>query len=200
MKIKYPKGQEPEGVSAPLKVHKPAIGKRLSAANRGMDFEADINQSCLYYEEKGVALITKRPTPINVVKVDYTKGAMITHAYFEKQSTTDYNGVYKGRYLDFEAKSTRSRTSLPLANIAPQQIEHLEGVMRHGGIAFFLINCSLIGETYLLPADWICRFYREKPRKSIPIAEIKEHGFLLKEGLEPRYDYLKAVEEAFFPK
>ena len=196
--MNYPKGvrpPEPEGRKKAIR-----ISPKGTEANRGMDFEADINASNEWYRSHDIAIVTKRPTPINVVKVDYTKGAMITHAYFEKQSTTDYNGVYKGRYLDFEAKCTRSRTSFPLANIAPQQIEHLEGVMRHGGIAFFLINCSLIGETYLLPADWICRFYREKPRKSIPIAEIKEHGFLLKEGLEPRYDYLKAVEEAFFPK
>lgn len=197
MKIKYPKGQEPEGVSAPLKVHKPAIGKRLSAANRGMDFEADINQSCLYYEEKGVALITKRPTPINVVKVDYSHGAKITNAYFEKQSTTDYNGVYQGRYLDFEAKETKSKTSFPISNIAPQQVAHLEKVEKNGGFAFFLIHLSQTDETYLLKASYVCRFYREKPRKSIPFAEIRSEGYAVKEGYNPRFDFLAAFDEAF---
>ena len=184
MKIKYPKGQEPEGVSAPLKVHKPAIGKRLSAANRGMDFEADIN-------------ITKRPTPINVVKVDYSHGAKITNAYFEKQSTTDYNGVYQGRYLDFEAKETKSKTSFPISNIAPQQVAHLEKVEKNGGFAFFLIHLSQTDETYLLKASYVCRFYREKPRKSIPFAEIRSEGYAVKEGYNPRFDFLAAFDEAF---
>ena len=61
----------------------------LSAANRGMSLEEDINLSNEYYRDMGIALITKRPTPINIVKVDYSKGARITDAYFEKQSTTD---------------------------------------------------------------------------------------------------------------
>ena len=88
----------------------------ISSANRGMDFENDINLSNEYYKNKGICLITKRPTPINVVKVDYSQGAKITHAYFEAQSTTDYNGVYKGKYIDFEAKNTKNKTSFPTAS------------------------------------------------------------------------------------
>ncbi len=193
--IKYPNGQ-PSNFHK--KERKTSVARSISSANRGMDFETDINLSCEYYKEKGLALITKRPTPINVVKVDYSKGAMITHAYFEKQSTTDYNGVYKGKYLDFEAKETKSKTSFPLNNIAPQQVEHLLGVIRHGGIAFFLIRLISLGETYLLKADYICGFYNEKPRKSIPVSEIKEHGILVKKGYNPRYLFLEAVDEAFF--
>lgn len=169
----------------------------LSASNRGMDFEADINEANDYYKEKGLALLNKRPTPINVVKVDYSKGARITSAYFEKQSTTDYNGVYKGKYLDFEAKETKSKTSFSLANIAPHQVDHLEGVMEHGGFAFFLIYLSTLDEAYLLKADYICRFYRDKPRKSIPVADIRKNGYRLKEGFRPRYDFLPAVDLAF---
>ena len=139
MTIKYPAGVK--APTAPLKEKKPVKAKRhiLSAANRGMVLENELNDSCLYYREKGMALIYKRPTPINIVKVDYSHGATITQAYFETQSTTDYNGVYKGKYLDFEAKSTKSKTSLPLNNIAPQQVDHLEEVIRQGGIAFFII-------------------------------------------------------------
>ena len=40
-----------------------------------------------------MALITKRPTPINIVKVDYSRGARITDAYFEnnrRQIITEY--------------------------------------------------------------------------------------------------------------
>ena len=94
----------------------------LSAANRGMSLEEDINLSNEYYRNNDIALIHKRPTPINIVKVDYSKGARITDAYFEKQSTTDYNGVYKGKYIDFEAKITKSNTAFPLSNIGEHHI------------------------------------------------------------------------------
>ena len=149
MTIHYPAGVIPPKT---LKAIRKIKRKVASAANRGMGFEKDINDSNAYYLSQDLALVYKRPTPINVVRVDYTHGAKITQAYFETQSTTDYNGVYKGRYLDFEAKSTRSRTSFPLNNIEPQQVTHLRSVIRNGGVAFFLINCYALGETYLLPA------------------------------------------------
>ena len=102
----------------------------LSAANRGMSLEEDINLSNDFYRDSGIALINKRPTPINIVKVDYSRGARITDAYFEKQSTTDYNGVYKGRYIDFEAKNTKSTTSFPLSNISEQRERHISRIRR----------------------------------------------------------------------
>ena len=196
MSVKYPPGVKPRKT-----VEQPSEKKQkksiASAANRGMDFEADINETNSFYIEKGLALVYKRPTPINVVHVDYSHGAKITHAYFEAQSTTDYNGVYKGKYLDFEAKSSKSRTSFPLNNIAKQQVEHLRRVMKQGGIAFFLINMSSLNETYLLDAKYVCDFYEEHPRKSIPISDIREKGHLVKEGYRPRYDYLPIVDEFF---
>lgn len=193
----------PGGIKIPSYKEKKEKGEKkikrssLTAANRGMDFESDINDTNAYYLEKDLALIYKRPTPINVVKVDYSHGAKITHAYFEAQSTTDYNGVYKGHYVDFEAKSTKSKTSLPLNNIAKQQVKHLRLVKEHGGIAFFLIRWETLGETYAIDADFICDFYEQKPRKSIPYSVIKTHGYLLKEGYRPRFDYLPIVEKYF---
>lgn len=195
MDIKYP-----GGTVSPTLTKKGSRGKakmKIAAGNRGMDFESEINQSNEYYREKDIAIITKRPTPINVVKVNYERGAKITEAFFETQSTTDYNGVYKSRYLDFEAKSTHSNTSFPLKNIAPQQITHLEGVIRHGGIAFFLIHLALSEEVYLLKADFICDFYHNGDRKSIPLETIREKGYKVPIGYRPRYDYLSVVEEVF---
>ena len=201
MAIKYPAGVIPPKASAGIKkkTTKKEGTKRhiLSAANRGMVLENELNDSCLYYREKEMAIIYKRPTPINIVKVDYSKGAIITNAFFEKQSTTDYNGVYNGKYIDFEAKSTQSKTSFPLSNIAPQQIEHLRNVKKHGGIAFFLINCYALGEVYMLDAEFVCDFYEEKPRKSIPFSLIKEKGYLVKEAYRPRFDYLPLIDEVF---
>lgn len=196
--IHYPAGVKAPDYKAREEKTKKAIHRStLSAANRGMDFEADINESNRYYLEHHLALLYKRPTPINVVKVDYTHGAKITHAYFETQSTTDYNGVYKGHYLDFEAKSTNSKTAIPLNNIAPQQVSHLRSVIEHQGIAFFLIRFAKLDETYLIDASFICDFYEQKPRKSIPYENIKKNGHLVKEGYSPRYDFLPLIDEFF---
>ena len=172
----------------------------LSAANRGMSLEEDINLSNEYYRDNQIALIHKRPTPINIVKVDYSKGARITDAYFEKQSTTDYNGVYKGKYLDFEAKNTKSKTSFPLSNIEVHQIEHLKKVLQHGGIAFFIIQFQLLNEVYLLDASFVIHYYEHGERKSIPYEVFQKEGILIEQGYSPRLYYINAVEKKYFKK
>jgi len=170
----------------------------LSAANRGMSLEEDINLSNEYYRDMGIGLINKRPTPINIVKVDYSKGARITDAYFEKQSTTDYNGVYKGKYIDFEAKNTKSATSFPLSNISEHQIIHLKNVIKHGGIAFFIICFQTKDEVYLLDASFVIEFYEKGGRKSIPYSVFKEKGVLIKQDYTPRLHYIDAVDKLYF--
>lgn len=192
--IKYPAGIP----VPPLKEKK--ITRVTSAANRGMGLESDINLSNRHYNEQGRALITKRPTPINVVKVDYSKGARITDAYFEKQSTTDYNGIYQGKYLDFEAKSTLSNSSFPLSNVSAHQFHHLENVLAQGGLAFFIIQFVNLDQTYLLPAQDVLDYRKSAVRQSLPLAFIKEHGLIIEQGYAPRLDYLKAVDTLFFSR
>ena len=171
--------------------------RAFSHKNRGMSLEEDINLSNDYYKSHGLCLITKRPTPINVVKVDYSKGAIITNAYFEKQSTTDYNGVYKGRYIDFEAKSTLKTTSFPLANISPHQIDHLKNVLLHGGIAFFIIEFAKLNVVYLLDASYVIDFYENGSRKSIPFNEILIHGHKIEKDYAPRLKYLELLDKIY---
>ena len=170
----------------------------LSAANRGMSLEEDINLSNEYYRNNDIALIHKRPTPINIVKVDYSKGARITDAYFEKQSTTDYNGVYKGKYIDFEAKNTKSTTAFPLSNISEHQIVHLKNVLKHGGIAFFIISFQMKDEIYLLDASFVIEFYEHGSRKSIPYEVFKKEGVLIRQDYTPRLHYIEAVDALYF--
>ena len=195
--MKYPNGK-PYKKNETQKKEEVSHRTLLSAANRGMSLEEDINLSNDYYREVGQALINKRPTPINIVKVDYSHGARITDAYFEKQSTTDYNGVYKGRYIDFEAKNTKSTTSFPLSNISEHQIVHLKNVIKHGGIAFFIISFHMMDEVYLLDAKFVIEFYEHGKRKSIPYEVFKENGLLVKQDYSPRLHYLDAVDALYF--
>lgn len=194
--IRYPNGQEYKKETKVRKKSSPEIS--ISSANRGMSFESDINLSNEYYKDHDICLITKRPTPINVVKVDYSKGAKITHAYFEEQSTTDYNGVYKGRYIDFEAKNTKNKTSFPLNNITRHQIEHLKRVINHGGIAFFIIQFELLDEVYILDASYVIHFFEKGERKSIPYNCFKEFGVLIEKSYIPRLKYIDGIDKLYF--
>ena len=195
----YPNGKKFNNLNKLIKEDK-SINLKASrtAANRGMNLEESINLSNDFYIENNIALITKRPTPINVVKVDYSKGCKIVDAYFEKQSTTDYNGLYKTKYVDFEAKVTGSKTSFPLANIYKHQIEHLKRVLLLGGIAFFIIQFDFYDEVYVLDANYIIDFYENGDRKSIPYPVVKEKGILVKQGFIPRLAYLDAVDKLYF--
>ncbi|MBE6142998.1 MAG: Holliday junction resolvase RecU [Erysipelotrichaceae bacterium] len=171
--------------------------KVLNAANRGMDFEHAVSLSCQYYDEKQRAIITKRPTPIKIISADY-KLAKITEAYFEKQSNTDYNGVYKGKYIDFECKETLSKTSLSFNNIPSHQIKHLKKVLMHGGIAFFMIYYKTLDEVYIVDANDIISLYENGDRKSITYEHTKEIGTLVEQGFIPRLKFLDAVDKVYF--
>ena len=195
--MRYPNGKKYEANKEEVS-NKKEHRTLLSAANRGMSLEEDINLSNEYYRDNQIALIHKRPTPINIVKVDYSKGARITDAYFEKQSTTDYNGVYKGKYIDFEAKNTKSNSAFPLSNISEHQIIHLKNVLYHGGIAFFIISFQMKNEIYLLDASFVIDFYEHGSRKSIPYEVFKKEGVLIRQDYTPRLHYIEAVDALYF--
>ena len=165
--------------------------------NRGMSLESDLNISNEYYREIDKAYIYKKPTPIQITKVDYPSRdkATIKEGFFTTPSTTDYNGLYKGYYIDFEAKETKSTTSFVLTNIHPHQIEHLKNIDRHQGIAFLIVRFTTLNETYLYPAKQFVEYIETTDRKSIPIDIFREQAYLIKDSYCPRIDYLKIVDK-----
>lgn len=169
----------------------------ISYKNRGMTLENELNSSNEYYREIDKAYIYKKPTPVKITKVDYPSRdkATIKEAFFTIPSTTDYNGLYKGKYIDFEAKETKSNTSFALANIHPHQIKHIENIYNHGGIAFLIVRFINLNETYLLTAEKFIYYLNHTTRKSIPIAFFRENAHLIKDGYRPRIDYLKIVDD-----
>ena len=145
----------------------------INYKNRGLNLEDDINNSNKYYLEKDIAVIYKKPTPIKVVKVDYNNrvNTVIKEAYYEIPSTTDYNGIYKGKYIEFDAKECKSTTSFPLNNIKKHQITHISNIIKHGGIVFLIIFMN--NSFYLFKGSSLLEFINNTERKSIPFDYIK---------------------------
>ena len=133
----------------------------------------------------------------NGIKKNFKSSNFINYANrgINTPSTTDYNGIYKGKYVDFEAKETNSLTSFPLNNIHKHQIIHLNNIARHGGIAFIIVRFTMLNETYLLFQSDVQHFLDTQKRKSIPLGYFKECGYLLKDKFNPRVDYLEILDK-----
>ncbi len=166
--------------------------------NRGMSLEQEINLSNKYYLETGMAVIHKKPIPIQIVDVSYPKrsAAVIKEAYFKQASTTDYNGVYRGHYIDFEAKETRNQSSFPLNNFHDHQIKHMKACVVQKGICFTIVKFVVRQEIFLMPVHLLFSYWDKQmsDRKSIPYSKIKEESYLISYQINPRIPYLKAVD------
>ena len=158
-----------------------------------MTLENDINQTNEYYKLHDIAIIYKKPTPIRVVQVEYPKNK-IKEAYFNEPSTLDYTGIYQGKYLEFDAKETLSKTSFPLSNIHAHQLEHIKKVIHHGGIAYLIIRFSNLNQTFLLLGNDLISFINTEERKSIPLEYFKKKGYLIEIKYAPRLDYIKIID------
>lgn len=178
---------------------KKAEKRPINYGNRGMTLENDLSASNLYYLENDIAIIYKKPTPVTICRVDYPSRleAVIREAYFKTPSTTDYNGIYKGKYIDFEAKETQSK-SFPLANIHPHQIVHLEKIVKHGGISFLIVRFIKEDQTFLLETKFLTKFLHENTRKSIPISYFQTYGFSIPMQYSPVVPYLKVIDHIYF--
>lgn len=165
--------------------------------SRGMSLEDKINQSNEYYLMHHLAVIHKKPTPIQVVKVDYPRrsAAKIVEAYYRHASTTDYNGVYQGFYIDFEAKETKNKTSFPLANLPEHQRTHMLHCIEQGGIAFLILSFAAYNETYIIPYEKVDLEIKKNKKQSLTYDFIKQQGYICKEGLFPIIDYLAALDQ-----
>ncbi len=183
-----------------MKKKKNQLRDILKNSQKGMGLEYDINLANHYYLTNEVANIHKKPTPIQVVDITHkTSKPLITKAFFQKPSTTDYNGIYKGKYLDFEAKETKSQ-AFPLKNIHKHQYEHLQSVVQHGGLAFIIIRFTTYNKTFLLTFEKLWYFLETSSRKSIPLSFFEEKAIIIKDNFHPRLDYIKAIDFAFKEK
>lgn len=165
--------------------------KQVNYSNRGMDLENLINMTNEYLLEKDIAVIYKKPTPIQIVKYDYEK-KRITDAYYKTQSTLDYNGIYQGYYIEFDAKNTNLK-SFPISNIASHQLDHIKKINKQNGIVFLMIMIN--SEIYAIKGEFIINYIESTDKKSISYEYIKENGIKLNYNYLKGVDYIPALEE-----
>ena len=154
---------------------------------RGSTLEDLVNRTNEKYQENGLALIQKIPTPITPINIDKTT-RHITLAYFDQKSTVDYIGAVQGIPVCFDAKEC-TVDRFPLQNIHEHQVRFMEQFEKQGGIAFFLIYYSHKEIFYYLPFRNFIVFWnraQEGGRKSFLYEELdmgyilpKKHGVLV---------------------
>jgi recombination protein U len=167
---------------------------KVSQANRGQAFEDLINFANNQYRTQQIALIHKRPTPIKALK---TKGSRILSGVYESKSTVDYDGVYQGKALYFEAKSTREKTRFDLSNVSQHQIIHLEEAEKNGAVCFFLIEFAALHEIYFLPFPTVRHYLLNAANggaKSIPYDDFKFYAWEVTKTKRALLDYLVHVD------
>ena len=112
-------------------------------------------------------------------------------------STADYNGVYQGYYIDFEAKETKNKNSFPLKNLHAHQIEHMKKCLSHRGICFVLLWFSSLNRCFFIDSHYIVHYWEQQAtkKKSLSLATIEEIGIEIIPGVAPRIPYLQAVDQ-----
>lgn len=103
-------------------------------SNRGMFLEELINNTNRYYEKHKIAQIEKRELPILVTSKQQSKISGI----LKSKSKVDYFGNWKGRHIEFEAKSTSSETFY-IYKISTHQLEHLKACKESNSISFLIL-------------------------------------------------------------
>lgn len=155
------------------------MGTWNSRGLRGSTLEDLLNRTNERYQEMGLALIQKIPTPITPVQIDKAH-RHITLAYFDKISTVDYIGAVQGIPVCFDAKECSADT-FPLQNVHEHQMTFMENFEKQSGISFLIIYYSTRNQLYYMRYEEIKRFWERAKnggRKSFRLEELDPEYFM----------------------
>lgn len=127
----------------------------ISYKNRGMLLENILNTTINYYNKNQIAYFAKNNLNIKFKSVeskDKDNILKLNSSFIKSKSTVDYYGVYKGKYVTFEAKST-DESSFSLSNIKQHQHEHLKLIKKLGGKSFYIIFFKKYSKLFLVDVE-----------------------------------------------
>ena len=58
-----------------------------------------------------------------------------------------------------------------------------------------IVRFTKLNKNYLLYIEDLLNFIENETRVSIPISYFNEKGYIIKEGINPRLDYLKIIDK-----
>lgn len=160
-----------------------------SFCNRGMLLEQIINKSIDFYIRSKIAFFRKQNLNVKFQEVNKNNNS-IKNGYIYSKSTVDYYGIYKGRYVCFEAKSTEL-DYLPLNNIYPHQKQHLKFISNLGGWAFYLVYFKKYNQIFLVDIKTL----DIENKKTISLKEIASCSFKLDLIFPGIIDFLSCFPE-----
>lgn len=161
--------------------------RSISHANRGTEFEHTVI-ACLDLIPEAVGVFLRDSPAFKPLK--FLPGGKVI-GFFTGRGGLDFYGSWKGRFIGFDAKSTRIPTRFPLAMLHPHQVEVVRLAHGTGALAFFLVEMAevrprprvfLLTWSVLAPY-WRRHLLRQKGGASIPFdvmarecVEARPHG------------------------
>lgn len=130
-----------------------------------MYLEFIINYTIEIYNNERKALIFKSAPKIIINHGKY---------YFLNKSTVDYHGIYKSKYLCFEAKTT-DKTILEWKNIKSHQWNFLILAYQQQAISFIIIYFSIYQKYYLVFIKQL--IFLKKTKEKITFIWVKKNGY-----------------------
>lgn len=147
--------------------------KSTSHANRGLKFEAMMENKCEQLEKEGICSIHKVPTEMKMIR----NGARIVNAFpVEGSKFVDFVGVYNGQAIAIELKETKNKTSFPFKNIKKEQIQMLNIWEEFGGKSYYLIRFEEHKRVFLIPCKILHNCIDTIERASAPYNWFLETG------------------------
>lgn len=141
--------------------------KSTSHKNRGLKFEALIQDKCNELKDQNIALINKVPTEWKVIR----NGARIVNAYPVSESKfVDFIGIWNnGKAIALEAKETKNKTSFPFSNIKESQIIFFDNWNEMNGIGYYIIRFEELKRVFLVDSKIMNNHIRTHEMKSTKI-------------------------------
>ncbi|ALD66177.1 Holliday junction resolvase RecU [Spiroplasma cantharicola] len=133
--------------------------------NKGMYLETIINNSISILDENN-GFIYKMPINNNIISINNN----IITARLKRNYFCDYIGLWKGIYLEFEAKETE-KDYFNLNNLKQQQFEKLTLVNKNNGCAFILVYFHLYEKIFFIHISELSNIKNKK----IPYQYFKEN-------------------------
>ena len=168
------------------------VNKNISKyKNRGLELERILINTFNQKKFSNIALIEKSPTPIQVLK---NNEDFVSKAYFKRVSTLDFSGVYNGKHIEIEAKSTQNLNIFNFNNIQKHQYERIKKLIDLDALVYLVIEFKSINRFFLMEGKQAVKFYEGKP-KNISIDIINDYSIEL--VLKPNFtlDILENIED-----